>query len=136
MTDRAGRGRGAGRFLGVAYLVAALVSLTMTLIFGFLVAPVLLVGVAWLAAVGGRLLVGSPSAGLQARGTVIIAAPVSVAMCVYGLYALRAAARSADEGGGLLGSFGVIPLILGITLAAVSVLTLALTRPDTKSDAT
>ena len=122
-----------GRVLGVAYLAAAIVALTMTLFFGFFVAPFLLVGVAWLAAVGGKLIAGSPRAATQARRTVPFAVPVAVLMGVYGVYALRAAARSADEGGGLVGAFGAVPVILAITLAAVSVLTLARTRRDEKS---
>jgi len=124
------------RILGRVYLVAALVALTMTLFFGFLVAPVLLVGVVWLGAVGGKLLAGSPRAVPQARRTAVASIPIAVVMGAYGLWALRAAARSANEGGGLLGGFGLIPLVLAVTLAIVSALTFALTRGARDSDPT
>lgn len=136
MSDAGGRGRLSERLLGVAYLAASPVALALTLFFGFLAAPVLLIGVAWLFAVGVRLIVGSPGAASQARRTAIFAAPVAVLIGAYGLFALRAAARSADEGGGLLGGFGLIPLLLALLLLALTALTPLLTRRSDHPDRT
>jgi hypothetical protein len=128
MSVGAGGTRAGERFLGAVYLAAAVVALPLTLFFGFLVAPVLLIGVVWLAAVGVRLIAGSPAAVTQARRTAIVAAPLALLIGVYGLFALRAAARSAERGGGLLGAFGLIPLLLALVLLALSGLTPLLAR--------
>jgi hypothetical protein len=45
-----------------------------------------------------------------------------------GLFALRAAERSAARGGGLLGDFGLLPLGLGIVMACFSGVTLVMAR--------
>ena len=101
---------------------------------GFLVAPILLLGVAWLAAVGAKLLTASSRAVPQARRTAVVTIPVALLIGAYSLWTLDAAARSSDEGGGLLGGFGLIPMVLAITLAVISILTFVLTRPDNGSD--
>ena len=49
-------------------------------------------------------------------------------LIAYGIFALRAAERSAAHGGGLLGGFGILPLGLGIVGACVAGLLLALER--------
>jgi len=48
---------------------------------------------------------------------------------VVGFYALRAAARSAERGGGLLGPIGIFPLAvgLGVVILAAGTIVLALT---------
>ena len=45
----------------------------------------------------------------------------------YGIFALRTAERSAAQGGGLLGGFGLVPLGLGIMMACFSGVTLLAT---------
>jgi len=49
-------------------------------------------------------------------------------LVAYGLFALRAAERSAAQGGGLLGGFGLLPLGLGIVMACFSGVTLVMAR--------
>ena len=45
-------------------------------------------------------------------------------MAAYGLYALHAAQRSAEAGGGLLGAFGLIPIVLGLIAGSLSMVSL------------
>jgi hypothetical protein len=45
----------------------------------------------------------------------------------HGLFALRAAERGAATGGGLLGAFGLLPLTLGLAIACLAGIALALT---------
>lgn len=112
------------RVLGWAHILVALLVIPMTGFFGLTLAPLLIAGPIWLAMVGVRLLRGRPGAWTVARRTHLFAGLVAVLMVEYGLYARRAAALSADEGGGLLGALGYLPLILGISLGTLSAVTL------------
>jgi len=49
---------------------------------------------------------------------------------VMGVFALSAAQRSAEQGGGLLGAWGFIPMICGGVLAVLAVATLVLVGPQ------
>jgi hypothetical protein len=63
-----------------------------------------------------------------ARWALRIALMTAVLLVAYGLFALRAAERSAAAGGGLLGGFGFLPLGLGIVLGAMAGICLLLIR--------
>jgi ABC-type Fe3+ transport system permease subunit len=63
-----------------------------------------------------------------ARWTLRIALMAAVLLVAYGIFALRAAERSAADGGGLLGGFGFLPLGLGIVLGALAGICLLLIR--------
>lgn len=49
-------------------------------------------------------------------------------LVAYGIFALRAGARSAAHGGGLLSGFGLIPLGMGIILGIIAIATLIAIR--------
>jgi hypothetical protein len=59
---------------------------------------------------------------IRTHGVLLV---LAVAAMAVGMADLRAAARSAQHGGGLLGGLGLIPLGLGATLAAFNVTALA-----------
>ena len=63
------------------------------------------------------------------RRTHFVYLAIDALLIAYGVYALRAAQLSAARGGGLLGGLGLLPLGLGLMLAAFSVITLLLVRP-------
>ena len=101
------------RTLGVAHILVAIVLLPANLFLGFLTIPIVLPAQIWLFSLGIRL--WRPDARIQAtlRLTHLVLAPFAIFLLVYGVYALRAATRSAADGGGLLGSFGLVPITLG-----------------------
>lgn len=55
---------------------------------------------------------------------------IDVLLVAYGIFALRAAERSAARGGGLLGGIGLVPLGLGMVMALFSGVTLLIARGD------
>ena len=94
---------------------------------GGLVAPLLLAGPVWAVVLGVRMWKRQPSVGRALRRTHAVFLAIDALLICYGVWALRAAAESAARGGGLLGGFGLIPIVLGSGLALVSVIVLLLT---------
>ena len=101
------------RALGVAHVVVAIMLLPANLFLGFLTIMIVLPAQIWLFSLGIRL--WRPDARIQAalRITHLVLAPFAILLIVYGVYAVRAATHSAAAGGGLLGTFGLIPITLG-----------------------
>ena len=116
------------RILGVVHVVVGILLLPLTLFFGFLLAPVLLPGPVWVVILGIRLWRPTRRVGLLLRRTHLVGMSAAALLCAYGVFALRAAERSAAAGGGLLGAFGLIPLGLGVLLGATAVPSLWLAR--------
>jgi uncharacterized protein YbaA (DUF1428 family) len=102
------------RTLGVAHVLVAIILLPANLFLGFLTIPIVLPAQIWLFFLGLRL--WRPDARIKAalRVTHLLLAPFAVLLVIYGVYAVRAATHSAKAGGGLLGSFGLIPITLGV----------------------
>lgn len=116
------------RVLGAAHLLVALPLLLLAAMSGIL-APLVALGPVWLIFIGVQLWRG-PS--LQryrlVRTTHRAGLAVAALLCYYGIFALRAAERSAAAGGGLLGAFGLFPLGIGIALAVLSIASLTMIR--------
>ena len=116
------------RILGVGHIVVAVALLPISMFLGIGTAPVLLAVPLWFVTLGIWLF--RPSLLLRSvlRSTHIVAAPFAVWFCAYGVFALRAAVKSAEGGGGLLGGFGFIPIIVGLLSGLLSVFSLSLIR--------
>src|SRR5262249_57379655 len=111
----------------VARVLLGLLLLPLTLMFGLTPAPVLALGPLWIVALGGGMWRHGADLGAAAGRTAGVALAVGLVSIAYGVVALRAAARSAAAGGGLLGGFGLLPLALGLAIASTAGMSLALT---------
>jgi hypothetical protein len=109
------------RALAVVHVVAGLLLMPWTLLFGVPLAPLLAIGSIWLMILGYRLWRQGDGVGVLLRRTHVVVVVVAVLLCAYGLFALRAAERSAAAGGGLLGAYGFLPLGLGIMLGVTAI---------------
>ena len=116
------------RILGVIHVIVGILLLPLTLFFGLLLVPILLPGPVWFVILGVRLWRPTARVGVWLRRTHFVGVTVAALLCAYGVFALRAAERSAAAGGGLLGGFGLIPLGLGAILGATAVTSLWLGR--------
>lgn len=110
--------------LGTAHFVTAMILLPAALFAGVFSVPVVLPLLVWLAVLGYRLF--RPRLGLltSLRVTHFVLAPVSVLLIVYGIHALQAAQRSAGDGGGLLGTFGLVPIGMGMVSGSLALVSL------------
>jgi hypothetical protein len=118
------------RVLAAAHFLVAISLLPASVILGFLAAPALVLAPIWLTFVGVQLWRKNSERVSLVRGTHLVFLAIAALLCFYGVSGLRAAERSAAHGGGLLGGFGLIPLGIGIVLAALSLATLAVVRPE------
>lgn len=123
------------RILGWTHILMAVLLVPTAAFFGLWLALALIAGPVWLAGLGVRFLRARPEAWPLARRTHLFAGPIAIGLGVYGLFAMRAAARSAAGGGGLLGSYGVYPLSMAFALAALSAVTLVLSWREGRSEA-
>ena len=121
------------RLLAVAHIIAAVALLPMTLFLGAGVAPLLVVLPLWYGLLGIWLFRPSLTVRTALRTTHIVMAPFALGVGAYGVFALKAAQRSAEGGGGLLGTFGVIPIVISILLVIVTVWSLLVIRRWPKS---
>lgn len=64
---------------------------------------------------------------LLVRAANALAILCGVALCLLGVYWIRAAEESARHGGGIMGGLGAIPVALGVLVGAAAVVSLALT---------
>ena len=101
------------RALGVAHVAVAIMLLPANLFLGFLTIMIVLPAQIWLFSLG--IWLWRPDARIQAalRITHLVLGPFAFFLIVYGVYAIRAATSSAAAGGGLHGTFGLIPVTLG-----------------------
>jgi hypothetical protein len=95
--------------------------LPMSTFLGVGTAPVLLVVPLWFAVLGVWLWRPSETLRRALRSTHIVAAPFAVWIVAYGVFALVAAESSAEGRGGLLGAFGLIPIVVGLLAGVLSV---------------
>jgi hypothetical protein len=116
------------RILGVGHLVVAVALLPISLFLGLGLTPFLLVVPLWFIVLGVWLWRPSETLRGALKATHVVAAPFAVWICAYGIFALRAAEESAEGGGGLLGAFGLIPIVAGILSGVLSVVSLAMIR--------
>jgi hypothetical protein len=110
--------------LGIAQFVIAIVLFPLSLLFGvfsMLIVPPLLI---WIVVLGVRLQRPTATVRAHLRRTHLIVLPVALLCIAYGMYALFAAQRSAQSGGGLLGTFGLLPMGAGLVAGVLSVVSL------------
>ena len=116
------------RVLGVAHILVGLLLLPLSVVFGLLLAPLLVLLPLWVVILGVLVWLSGLRARVLVRRTHLAAIPLAALLCVYGVLALQAAGRSAAEGGGLLGAYGLIPLVYALLLGMLSIASLAMTR--------
>ena len=112
------------RLLGAAHIAVAIALLPLNLFFGLFSLLIVMPGLIWLVILGFRLWRPNTRLRVVLRNTHLALALISILLVVYGLYALHAAQRSAEAGGGLLGAFGLIPIILGLIAGSLSMVSL------------
>jgi hypothetical protein len=110
--------------LGMAHLIVAIALLPLATFFGFFGILVVVPGLIWLTVLGVRLLRSNVTVRTAMRVTHLVLAPVAALLVVYGVYCLRAAERSAADGGGLLGTFGLVPIVMGALAGSLSMVSL------------
>jgi hypothetical protein len=122
------------RVLGAAHVIVGLLLLPLSTAFGLLVAPILILGPLWIVVLGVLLWRSSVRVVTLARRTHTVGVVIAVLLFLHGIMALQAAARSAAEGGGLLGTYGLIPIGYGLLLGLFSVVSLILMRSNETRD--
>ena len=116
------------RVLAIGHIAIGVLLLPVVLLFGGILAPILMIGPVWGIVLGVRLW-RSPFERLAAlRRTHWMFLLIDGLLVAYGIFALRAAERSAAHGGGLLGGIGLVPFGLGMMMACFSGVTLVVTR--------
>jgi len=116
------------RALAVGHIAIGALLMPLALVFGGILAPVLMAGPIWGIVLGVRLWRSGQQAFTALRRTHWGFLLIDGLLVAYGIFALRAAERSAARGGGLLGGFGLIPLGLGMMMACFSGATLVVAR--------
>lgn len=116
------------RALGVAHVLTGALLLPCAAFFGLIAAPILALGPLWIIYLGARLWKPNDRLLATLRTTHSVTLVIATLMVAYGIFALRAAERSAAAGGGLLGGFGFLPIALGILVGGVAGLSLLLVR--------
>jgi hypothetical protein len=112
--------------LSIAHVVAGALLAPISVMFGLAAAPILVFGPLWMIVLGFRIWTPSAQAIAALRRTHRVSLAFAALLVTYGIFALRAAERSAASGGGLLGGFGLVPLSAGVVLGAVAVPSLVL----------
>ena len=118
------------RALAVGHIAIGLLLLPVALVSAGILAPILMVGPIWGIVLGVRLWRSGSDVFAALRRTHWTFLVIEGLLVAYGIFALRAAERSAAQGGGLLGGFGLLPLGLGIVMACFSGVTLVIARAD------
>lgn len=116
------------RALAVFHILIGVLLLPLVVVLGLVFAPLLVIGPVWGIVLGARMWRPTPGVLAAVRRTHLAYLVVDGLLVAYGIFALRAAERSAAHGGGLLGGVGLIPLALGIGMAVFSAITLAMAR--------
>jgi hypothetical protein len=116
------------RALAVGHIAIGLLLLPVALVSAGILAPILMVGPIWGIVLGVRLWRSGSDVFAALRRTHWTFLVIDGLLVAYGIFALRAAERSAAHGGGLLGGIGLLPLGLGMTMACFSGVTLVVTR--------
>ena len=98
------------RALAIGHIVIAVVLLPVALLSGGILAPILMAGPIWGIVLGVKLWRRGTEMLTALRRTHWVFLLIDVLLVAYGIFALRAAERSAARGGGLLGGIGLVPL--------------------------
>ena len=114
------------RVLAAAHITIAILLIPVSL-FPLPLLPIMLIGPVWAILLSRRLWRGDVTAIRALRRTHFVFLAIDALLIWYGFWMLKAAEESARRGGGLLGGLGVIPIGIGVFLAAFSVVTLLLT---------
>ena len=114
------------RVLGLAHIGMAIVYLPNIMFFPLLFAPLFLPFFLWFIFLGGWLWRPGRKLKIALRRTHYILVPYALFLIMFGTYALYRAHLSAEKGGGLMGSFGLIPLTMGILSEILSIATFAM----------
>ena len=110
--------------LGLAHVGVAILLLPTALFLGVISMLIVIPGLIWLALLGISLCRPNTRVAVLLRTTHLVLAPFAVVLLAYGFFALRAAERSAEDGGGLLGGFGWIPIAMGVLAGSLSTVSL------------
>jgi hypothetical protein len=116
--------------LGVAHIIVAIILLPTVFFLGFFSIPTIVPGLIWLVILGFLLCRGHRAVRPALRLTNLALAPLATLLVVYGTFCLHAARRSAESGGGLLGTFGLIPIVMGVVAGGLSVVSLCVAHSD------
>ena len=117
--------------LGAAHVLVAVALLPAAAFFGIFSWVAIVPGLLWLAVLGFRLLRPDPALGKTLRATHMVVAPLAALLIAYGLFSLHAAQQSAEGGGGLLGPFGLVPIVMGVLAGCLSLVSLVACRSST-----
>lgn len=123
------------RLLGAAHIAVAIILLPASTFFGYISIIAMVPALVWLIILGLRLWRTSTGAARVLRVTHLVLAPLAVLLVLYGLYALHAARQSAVNGGGLLGAFGLIPIVMGLLAGGLSLVSLCVSASSIFQDA-
>ncbi|SRR5258706_1306481 len=118
------------RALAIGHIVIGVLLLPVALLSGGILAPILMAGPIWGIVLGVKLWQRGTEMFTSLRRTHWGFLLIDVLLVAYGIFALRAAERSASHGGGLLGGIGLLPLGLAIMMALFSGVTLMMARGD------
>jgi hypothetical protein len=112
------------RLLGISHILVAIVLLPTITFLGYFSILIVIPGLIWLIVLGIWLWRPGCSVRKALRVTHFVLAPLAVLLVAYGLYCLRAAQRSAEGGGGLLGAVGLMPIVMGVLAWSLSIVSL------------
>jgi len=108
------------RLLAAGQIAMAVMLVPFAMFFSVLSAPIMIPALIWLAYLGVRLWRPNQRLRTLFRRTHLVFFPLSILLVSYGLFALHAAHRSAESGGGLLGAVGLLPITLGCLAGGLS----------------
>ena len=114
------------RVLGTAHIAVSIILLPGNLFLSVFSLPFVLPLQIWLIILGARLWRTNCQCFKALRRTHLALIPFSILLLLFGVGALEGAKRSAEAGGGLLGSFGLIPITMGVFTGILSVSTLVI----------
>lgn len=125
---------GVYRVLSIGHYLIAVPLLAFTTFFGLIFAPFLAMGPVWLCMLGTSLWEGNdPRLYTRIRITHAVSLVVAALLIGMGMLAIKLAERSAAQGGGLLGAWGLIPITVGGGLALLAIASLGFVRSGLNS---
>ena len=116
--------------LGAAHIFVAIILFPGNLFLSVFSIPILLPLQIWLFILGLRLLRAKAECFKALRRTHYALIPFAIVLVIFGAGALQGAKRSAEAGGGLLGTFGLIPIAMGTFTGILSISTLVVLYYD------